>query len=163
MITNSATRYFPIDGTMTPGKYTLMAKTFEPEEVVCKEEFTWSLRKLEMEDIKFDRKAMGYCLFSVALRKDGDLPIRFSHASTVIDGKRYGAFYSNNAPFMRVMDDGSAVSDRCIIEPQKTLTVGIMGMTEFFLPGNTYKVEVTLFYGENSDKSVGVEKEVLIR
>jgi hypothetical protein len=81
--------------TPREGTYVLTVKTVEPEKVVWQKKIPLSLGQLAVADVTFDfapnlgQRFEGYFVngIKVVLKKDGNLPVKFTGVSTALDGK----------------------------------------------------------------------------
>lgn len=156
MITNCATELFLMRNA-EPGTYSLMVKTFDPEEVVCKDEFVLSLEKLAVEDVKYEGKLDGLSIsFKFCMRKEGNLPITFNRCFP--------------ATFDGVHCSSSILESGYVLLNQQSVVGGHVGcyLREFEIIGREFAgsghhiFSGKLLYGKDNQKSVEFRKEFVV-
>lgn len=178
MIDNCQTVTLLMDECPQPGTYILSVKTFEPEKVVYKKELNFSLNQLTVEDVKFNLEPAkswmgefeGYKLegIEIVLRKDGNLPIRFTDVSVAVNGNQCGAKSISSGYMMVSQKHTVKVSFYCLptekMEERDRRRGRLLPWTvALFNSGDRCLVKGKLFFNEKKDKSLDFEKELVVR
>lgn len=153
MIANCQTVTVPMRD-LRGGTWVLAVKNFDTGQIVWKKNISLSLGSLAVADVKFDLvpqtglmgNFVGYRLdgIKVVLKKDGNLPVKFTDAFAAIDGKECNIM--------------SSIHPRVMVAQQQTVD-----MIVYYLPcdpGHRGIIKGTFFYGR--DQSLVFEKEFVV-
>ena len=171
MISNCHTVELPMQ-TPRAGTYVLTVKTVEPERVVWKKNIPLSLGELAVVDVTCDLSPNfgpfeGYFINSikVVLKKDGNLPVKFTDVSAAVDGKEshQSQITSGHTMIDQQHTVGILVNFSPTAEMEKLDRVrgGLPHVGAFFRPGERHLVKGKLSFGEDN-RSVEFEKEFVV-
>ena len=168
MISNSQTVELPMQNPRA-GTYILTVKTVEPEKVVWKKNIPLSLGTLAVVDVKFDLSPNlgpfeGYSIngIKVVLKKDGQLPVKFTDVSAALDGKagrqigiRSGYTMADQQHTVGIVVNFLPTAE---MENRDRARGRLPCTSALFRPGERHWVKGKLVFGEDR-KSLDFEKE----
>ena len=180
MITNSYTLKMIVNGPcVDPGQYSLIVKTFSPEEVVCQEEINLSLEKLVFDTARFDLQPVqtwgntsvgSFSLkhLGIGLQKKGNLPLGFSGCELTVGGARCDVFKiiarlsgeTQQAAFLETYVHPTA---EMLQNDKSHGWSGLPANEAMFWPGDRYQVKGRLFYSADHSKYVDFVTDMVVK
>ena len=169
MMANSKTIGFHVDNTGN-GTYVLMVKTVEPEKVIWRKEISLNSGELTATDLNFgffkkeQESFEARMVVCMNVQQTGNLPIRYCNAKASIDGVECIAWNRVDTLLGQQGWLTATAISGCFTTLEsnlKTHTQALYGPTRYLENGKEYNVKLTLFYGDDSRKTVSFEKKCI--
>jgi len=151
MIVNVKMVQLYMEENSSPGVYTLIVKTMDPEHVVLQQPLSLCAGQLVAKDIAFYPRrdsSTDSTYLCVIVDKEGGLPVKLANCITTIDGNRYGTDVLN--PMLSAKQNVITVK----IWPANPL-IGWFGLNQ------SHDVKISLSYGFNN-KTAEFEKNITL-